>query len=307
MSDMRDLITRKIFPKVPECLTLDKFASLMPELKNVAGSPCLVVEPKNVSVDEKGPLAVIVYMHDTDRTLADDVDVVKHIADATNCMVFAPEFPGYGGCEGVATEHTVELRLLSVLDFLAARGCPSQNVVIMGHGYASGVVFDVGVTRTFLAVVSLGGFSTLDLSKWTSLCPGLTKGRYNNKARVKFISSPIVLHSRSDEKFSFENIESLMTEIKLDRKHTAGSNIIVSALSHNTTYKMVSEIKPLLIGNARGLPKNPTDFSDIPHFVAPSMSCNCHGVPNIGNRGDMMDLFVSTKDTLCKSLSSLFF
>lgn len=117
-------------------------------------------------------------------------------------IVLAP-YPGYGGAPGSPSERAFYAAGRAMLDALAARGLPSERLVLWGESLGSGVATKLATERRVAGVILQAPFTSVPdrAQEIYPFVPAhlLARDRYDNLSRIADIGAPLlIVHGERD-------------------------------------------------------------------------------------------------------------
>lgn len=155
------------------------------------------------STDE-GPW--VVYLHGYPSTIASNVNLSHYrLLRSIGFNVLAPEYRGFGGLEGVASEESLEADARAAYDYLRdTRKIPPHAIVLYGWSLGSAIAVHMAASLPPAAMILEGAPASLvDLTAQRyPFFPirMLMRSRFESLGRIERIPSPMLfLHSVNDE------------------------------------------------------------------------------------------------------------
>jgi fermentation-respiration switch protein FrsA (DUF1100 family) len=155
------------------------------------------------SASDAGPWAL--FLHGNPSTIASSVNLAHYrVLRTAGLNVFAPEYRGFGGLDGVPTEAALTADARAAYDYLrGVRKVAPGRIVIYGWSLGSAVAIDLALTVNHGALVlEAAPASQVAISR--SRYPFfpirlLMRNPFDSIGKIDRISSPILfLHSRDD-------------------------------------------------------------------------------------------------------------
>jgi uncharacterized protein len=153
----------------------------------------------------------ILYLHGNSSTIAHRLNIVhyEHLR-ALGLNVFAPEYRGFAGLDGVPTESSLDLDARAAYDYLRTTlGVPAQRVVIYGWSLGSAVAVDLAARVDESALILEGAPSSLvavGQRRYPFMPIKLVmRNPFDSIVKIRNVDSPVLfLHSPEDEVIPFD-------------------------------------------------------------------------------------------------------
>ena len=155
---------------------------------------------------ERGDAAPwLLFLHGNRATVASRVNIVRYEQlRALGLHVFAPEYRGFGGLDGVPTEASVSADARYGYDYLRTRlGIPAERIVIYGWSLGSAVAVNVASEVTSGAVILEGAPASLVAIgerqyPWMPIRL-VMRNPFESIRKIKKVGAPLLfLHSPTD-------------------------------------------------------------------------------------------------------------
>ena len=157
-----------------------------------------------------GPAPWLLFLHGNRATVASRVNIVRYEQLRSLGMnVFAPEYRGFGGLDGVPSEASVTTDARHGYDYLRQLGIPADRIVIYGWSLGSAVAVNVASEVPSAAVVLEGAPASLVAIgarqyPWMPIRM-VMRNPFESILKVKKIDAPMLfLHSPDDEVIPIE-------------------------------------------------------------------------------------------------------
>jgi fermentation-respiration switch protein FrsA (DUF1100 family) len=155
--------------------------------------------------------AWILYLHGNSSTIAHRLNIVHYERlRALGLNVFAPEYRGFGGLEGVPTERSLCLDARAAYDYLRARlGVPPERIVIYGWSLGSAVAVDLASHVDESALILEGAPASL-VAVGERRYPFMPirlvmRNPFESITKIRAVDSPVLfLHSPEDEVIPYD-------------------------------------------------------------------------------------------------------
>lgn len=156
---------------------------------------------------------VAVFFHGNGSTLRWAGHAVAPLA-AAGFGLLIPEYRGYGGNPGAPSEDGLYADGRAALAWLAARGVPPDDVVLIGNSIGSGIATQLAAETPVGALVLISPFTSLpdvaaNLVRWAPVRL-LLRDRYENRAKIGRVTAPaLILHGERDRLIPIAQAEAL--------------------------------------------------------------------------------------------------
>ena len=158
--------------------------------------------------------ATLLFCHGNAGNISHRLDSIRLFHElGLNVLIF--DYRGYGRSSGTASEQGTYRDADAAWEHLVGeRGVPPQRIVLFGRSLGAAVASDLATRTQPGAVILESAFTSVPdmaarLYPWLPV-RWLASYRYNNAAKIRNISSPVlVMHSRDDEIIPFAHGERL--------------------------------------------------------------------------------------------------
>ena len=144
----------------------------------------------------------LVYFHGNADGLAGSLRVTERLG-AEGYGLFLVEYRGYCGNPGSPTERGLYADGHGAMRWLAARGVPSTDTILVGNSLGSGPATEMAATLPVAGLVLISGYTSLpDIA--AAAYPyipvrALMRDRFDNIAKIGRVAAPIlILHGTAD-------------------------------------------------------------------------------------------------------------
>jgi uncharacterized protein len=148
----------------------------------------------------------ILYLHGSPSTIASPVNISHYrVVRQIGLNVFAPEYRGFGGLDGTASEATIQADARAAYQYLRqSRRIPAESIIVYGWSLGSAVAVDLASKEPVRALILEGAPASLrDLSRRRYPLfplPFLMRSSFDSIRNIDKVSSPMLfLHSARDE------------------------------------------------------------------------------------------------------------
>ncbi len=134
---------------------------------------------------------------------------VQQLADAGYGLLL-PHYRGYSGNPGSPSEAGLYMDGRAAMDWLAAKGIASGQLVLIGNSMGSGVATQMAVERPVAGLVLISPFAALDglVAEKLPYVPvrWLLQDRYDNRAKLPGLKTPLlIMHGTQDRLIPHEH------------------------------------------------------------------------------------------------------
>ena len=153
----------------------------------------------------------ILYLHGNSSTIAHRMNIVhyEHFR-ALGLNMFAPEYRGFAGLDGVPTERSLDVDARVAYDYVRSTlHVPPERIIIYGWSLGSAVAVDLASHVDESALILEGAPASL-VAVGQRLYPFMPIGLvmrnpFESITKIRDVDSPVLfLHSREDEVIPFE-------------------------------------------------------------------------------------------------------
>ncbi|GAB4572077.1 MAG: hypothetical protein Tsb008_04240 [Rhodothalassiaceae bacterium] len=144
----------------------------------------------------------VLYLHGNSKSIGNYTRGTAPLV-AAGLGVLMPEYRGYGGNAGEMSDEGFLIDAEAALDWLAARGIPSREVVVYGYSLGTGVAVPLAAKREVAAVILAAPFASIaemgyrDYPRW--FVDLLLSDRFDSLAAIPDVSEPtLIFHGDSD-------------------------------------------------------------------------------------------------------------
>jgi fermentation-respiration switch protein FrsA (DUF1100 family) len=160
------------------------------------------------------PKATIVWFHGNAGNVYHRQDDFFRFVRACRLAVLIVDYRGYGRSEGSPDEAGLYLDARAALDFLVARGVPSESVYVLGRSLGGAVAIELATARPVKGLILESTFSSAkDMAKaMFRIFPAhwFIRTRFPNEERIATLELPILhFHGRRDRVVPFSQGERL--------------------------------------------------------------------------------------------------
>jgi fermentation-respiration switch protein FrsA (DUF1100 family) len=152
-----------------------------------------------------------VFLHGNASTIASNVNIAHYRElQSAGLNVLAPEYRGFGGLEGTASEASLDADARAAYDYLrVTRKIAPARIVLYGWSLGSGVAIDLASTVDHAALVleaAPSSQASLSRRRYPLFPIGLLmRNRFDSIGKIDRVRSPILfLHSPDDEVIPIE-------------------------------------------------------------------------------------------------------
>jgi pimeloyl-ACP methyl ester carboxylesterase len=148
----------------------------------------------------------ILYLHGSATSLGSHANISRYaVVRAAGMRVLAPEYRGFGGVPGTATEATLQADARAAYEYLrTAEGVPAGDIVLYGWSLGSAVAVDLASRAPTGGVILEGAPASL-VELMTRRYPFVPlrlvmRSTFDSIARIDSVGVPLLfLHSRDDQ------------------------------------------------------------------------------------------------------------
>ena len=148
----------------------------------------------------------VIFFHGNDATVASPLNIehYEHLRQL-GFNVFAPEYPGFGGVEGVPSEPALEQEARVAYDFVRDDlQVPPQRIILYGWSLGSAVAVDLATHVDEAAVILEGAFSSaaaIGAERYPWLPVRLViRNPFESILKITRVRAPVLfLHSPADQ------------------------------------------------------------------------------------------------------------
>jgi len=148
----------------------------------------------------------VLYLHGNSSTIAARLNIVHYDGlRELGLNVFAPEYRGFGGLDGVPTEHSLEFDARAAYDYVrSALRVPPERLILYGWSLGSAVAVDLASHVEESALILEGAPASI-VAVGQRRYPFLPirliiRNPFESIAKIKDVDSPVLfLHSPDDE------------------------------------------------------------------------------------------------------------
>jgi fermentation-respiration switch protein FrsA (DUF1100 family) len=153
----------------------------------------------------------ILYLHGNSSTIAHRMNIVhyEHLR-ALGLNVFAPEYRGFGGLNGIPTERSLDRDARVAYDYLrSGLHVPPERIIIYGWSLGAAVAVDLAAHVDESALILEGAPASLvavGQRRYPFMPIRLVmRNPFESLAKIREVDSPVLcLHSREDEVIPFD-------------------------------------------------------------------------------------------------------
>lgn len=153
----------------------------------------------------------ILYLHGNSSTIAHRMNIVHYERlRALGLNVFAPEYRGFGGLDGVPTERSLDVDARAAYDYVRARlGVPPERIIIYGWSLGSAVAVDLASHVEESALILEGAPASL-VAVGERRYPFMPirlvmRNPFESITKIRGVDSPVLfLHSPEDEVIPYD-------------------------------------------------------------------------------------------------------
>lgn len=152
----------------------------------------------------------VLFLHGNSSTIAHRLNIVhyEHLR-ALGLNVFAPEYRGFGGLDGVPTEGSLDVDARAAYDYVRGRlGVPSERIIIYGWSLGSAVAVNLASHVEESALILEGAPASLvavGQRRYPFMPIRLVmRNPFESITKIRDVDSPVLfLHSPEDEIIPF--------------------------------------------------------------------------------------------------------
>jgi uncharacterized protein len=153
----------------------------------------------------------ILYFHGNSSTVAHRLNIVHYEKlRALGLNVFAPEYRGFAGLDGMPTERSLDVDARAAYDYVRGRlGVPPERIIIYGWSLGSAVAVDLASHVDESALILEGAPASLvavGQRRYPFMPIRLVmRNPFESIAKIRDVDSPVMfLHSPEDEVIPFD-------------------------------------------------------------------------------------------------------